>query len=362
MLGGYAMTAITAITAQNTLGVEAVHAIPTDMVLKQIDMVLADIGADAVKIGMIGSAETAAAVAGRLERLGDVPIIFDPVMVATSGSILADEATIAAFERLMKVATLVTPNAPELTVLSGHGAGEAEQGARALAARTGTAVLAKGGDVAGPRVVDLLVSGAEMIRWEDERIDTAHTHGTGCTLASAIATGIGAGLKLAEAVTRARLFVRVALREAPGFGAGDGPMGHQAVRLDVPPVGGPALNQVTLPASDYEASVGFYRLLGCRQIVASPPRYARFETDGGATLSIEVSDPVQPPTAAELFFECSNLDAFVERLVGSGLKFDVMPEDRSYRWRVAELRDPHGNRIRLYKAGEIRRFPPWRIG
>src|SRR5687767_2725735 len=113
MLGGHAMTAITAITAQNTLGVSAVHQVPTDMVLAQMDAVLSDIGADAVKIGMIGSAETAQAVAARLEGL-DVPIVFDPVMVASSGSVLADDATIAAFERLMAIASVVTPNIPEL--------------------------------------------------------------------------------------------------------------------------------------------------------------------------------------------------------------------------------------------------------
>src|SRR3954452_11369681 len=120
MLGGFAATAITAITAQNTLGVAAVMPVPADMVLKQIEAVLADIGADAVKIGMIGDAATAAAVAERLERLDGIPIVFDPVMVATSGAALADAATIIAFERLMAVATLVTPNAPELAMLTGH--------------------------------------------------------------------------------------------------------------------------------------------------------------------------------------------------------------------------------------------------
>jgi hydroxymethylpyrimidine/phosphomethylpyrimidine kinase len=363
MLGGFATTAITAITAQNTLGVQAAMPVPVEMVLKQIDSVLADIGADAVKIGMIGSAETAEAVAERLERLA-VPIVFDPVMVATSGSELADSATIAAFERLMSAATLITPNAPELEALTGRRIGdvaELEAAARALAERSGGAVLGKGGHLPGALLTDLLVApDGSVRRWQDERIDTRHTHGTGCTLASAVATGL-AGLPLARAVERARLFVRIALREAPGLGAGHGPMGHHRVRLDLPDREGPTLNQVTLPASDYEASVAFYRLLGCRQIVASPPRYARFEVPGGTTLSIEVRAPADGPSTTEHFFQCADVDAEVERLVEAGVLFDVPPEDRDYLWRVAETRDPHGNRIRLYSTGEIRRFPPWRI-
>ncbi len=229
MLGGYAMTAITAITAQNTLGVSDVLPIPSEMVLKQIDMVLSDIGVDAVKIGMIGSADTANAVADRLAQLRDMPIVFDPVMIATSGSVLADETTIAAFERLMAVATLVTPNAPELEALSGQpvrGPEDVERAARALAARAGTAILAKGGDLVGPCVTDLLVQEESVTRWEQARIETKHTHGTGCTLASGIATALGRAASLEEAISEARSFVRAALAEAPGFGGGNGPMGH----------------------------------------------------------------------------------------------------------------------------------------
>ncbi|MDQ3139638.1 MAG: bifunctional hydroxymethylpyrimidine kinase/phosphomethylpyrimidine kinase [Pseudomonadota bacterium] len=233
MLGGFAMTAITAITAQNTLGVDAVMAVPAEMVLAQIDAVVSDIGVDAVKIGMIGSAETADAVAARLEGL-NVPIIFDPVMVATSGSVLADEATIAAFERLMRIATLVTPNIPELEILSGRKIGavaEAEQAAMALSLRCGAAVLAKGGHLEGKSVTDILVEGGRPRLWESHRIDTRHTHGTGCTLASAIATGLGAGMALADAVERGREYVRAALLAAPQFGAGHGPMGHALGRV-----------------------------------------------------------------------------------------------------------------------------------
>ena len=232
MLGGHAMTAITAITAQNTLGVTDVLPVPVEMVLAQIDAVTGDIGVDAVKIGMIGSVATSLALADRLARLGEgVPIVLDPVMVASSGAALADEATVAAFARLGGIATLITPNAPELATLTGlpvRDVAGAEAAARALAARGGGgAVLAKGGHLEGDALVDLLVTpdGAAW-RWSGERIATRHTHGTGCTLASAIATGLGAGMPLPDAIARARLYVRAAILAAPGLGGGHGPMGH----------------------------------------------------------------------------------------------------------------------------------------
>jgi hydroxymethylpyrimidine/phosphomethylpyrimidine kinase len=242
MLGGYAMTAITAITAQNTLGVQAVHPVPTEMVIAQIDSVVSDIGVDAIKIGMIGSAETANAVAEYLEKFRSsraksrdadvdvsrlrstqtdfqIPIIFDPVMVATSGSTLADAATIAAFERLIRIATLTTPNLPELEALGGE---------VALLGPT----LIKGGHGEGDVIVDRLVSPrGEIARWAGTRIDTTSTHGTGCSLASAIACLLGQGVELVEAIAQARQFVRLALLNAPGLGGGHGPMGHQTVRL-----------------------------------------------------------------------------------------------------------------------------------
>jgi hydroxymethylpyrimidine/phosphomethylpyrimidine kinase len=365
MLGGHAMTAITAVTAQNSLGVDGVLPVPAEMVLRQIDSVIGDIGVDSIKVGMIGSAETAAAVAERLSGIGDVPIVFDPVMVATSGALLADDSTIHAFERLMAAATLVTPNAPELATLTGRVIGDAaqlESAAKALAARVGTMVLAKGGHVPGPRIIDLLVAPEGGVRrWDSEPINTLHSHGTGCTLSSAVATFLAEGMELAPAIEMARTFVRLALREAPGLGAGHGPMGQQRLVLDLPPPTGAMLNHVTLPAADYEASTAFYRLLGCTQIVAAPPRYARFEAPGGMTLSIEVRDPVDAPSTTEYFFQCADVDAEVERLIGQGMKFDAMPVDRDYLWRVAEARDPHGNLIRFYETDEIRRYPPWRI-
>ena len=220
MLGGYAMTAITAVTAQNTTGVTMIESLSPEMVGAQIDACLSDIGADAVKIGMLGSPEIAHAVADWLEAL-TAPVVFDPVMVATSGAVLADKATVAAFERLMALATLTTPNVSELAALGGWDA---------LAER-GVTYLAKGGDAEGPEVEDVLVRPGEADRsWRSPRIETRHTHGTGCTLSSAIATLLGKGLPLEQAIAEAREFVRAALLAAPGFGTGHGPMGHQAVR------------------------------------------------------------------------------------------------------------------------------------
>ncbi|OYW84690.1 MAG: bifunctional hydroxymethylpyrimidine kinase/phosphomethylpyrimidine kinase [Sphingobium sp. 32-64-5] len=215
-LGGFAMTAIAALTAQNTLGVSAVHPVPVDFVVAQMDAVVSDIGVDVVKIGMIGGPDIVHAVAERLEAMPGVPVVFDPVMVATSGSVLADEATIAAFGRLMRRATLTTPNLPELAALGGEAA------VRAF----GCALLVKGGHAEGSEITDRLIGadGAEHV-WRGSRIDTRADHGTGCTLASAIACGLAEGRGLPEAIERARAYVRAALSHAPGLGAGRGPMG-----------------------------------------------------------------------------------------------------------------------------------------
>jgi hydroxymethylpyrimidine/phosphomethylpyrimidine kinase len=355
MLGGHAMTAITAITAQNTLGVDSVHPVPTDMVIAQIDAVVRDLGVDAIKIGMIGSARTALAVAEKLGELPGIPVVFDPVMVASSGATLADDATIAAFERLMDRATVVTPNLPELEALG--------RDPQELVAEHRCAVLVKGGHATGPQVIDMLYSAnpedPPRIEWSDPRIETEGSHGTGCTLSSAIACGLAQEWDLPEAITRARRFVRIAMREAPGFGRGHGPMGQQAVRLDLNmSFFEPMLNQVTVPAKDLAASERFYRLLGLRQVVRASPRYARFETEGGATFSI-ATDPDY--TAPVVYFECGDLDVTVAYLQQQGFKFEQEPRDETWGWREARLRDPAGNAVRLYQAGEMRRFPPWRI-
>jgi hydroxymethylpyrimidine/phosphomethylpyrimidine kinase len=220
MLGGYAMTAICALTAQDTTGVHRVDAVSPEMVASQIDACVNDIGVDAIKIGMLGSPATAAIVADRLEQLS-VPIVFDPVMIASSGAARADDATIAVFERLMRIATLTTPNVVELAALGGDAG---------MAAR-GIAFLAKGGDANGPEVIDrLVVPGQPGMAWSAPRIETRHTHGTGCTLSSAIATALGGGLPLVQAIEAGRMFVRAAMLAAPGFGRGHGPMGHASVR------------------------------------------------------------------------------------------------------------------------------------
>jgi len=226
LLGGHAMTALTALTAQNTCGVTRVEAVSADMVAAQIDACLDDIGVDAVKIGMLGSPAIAAVVADRLAHLA-VPVVFDPVMIATSGAALADAATIAGFERLMALATLTTPNVPELAALGGDAAMRAR----------GIAYLAKGGDADGPEVIDrLVVPDTADVVWTAPRITTRHTHGTGCTLSSAIATWLGAGASLETAVNQARALVRAALIAAPGLGQGHGPMGHAALTTYQSPV------------------------------------------------------------------------------------------------------------------------------
>jgi hydroxymethylpyrimidine/phosphomethylpyrimidine kinase len=362
LLGGHAMTAVTAITAQNTMGVTGVHPVPAEMILAQIDAVVSDIGIDAVKIGMIGSAFAAEQVAKRLQALKaeqpDLPIVFDPVMVATSGSALADDATIAAFGQLMDIATIATPNLPELAALSGQE--DPVSAALGLVGDHGCAVLIKGGHEEGDALADALIETDNMTSWQGQRIDTTNTHGTGCTMASAIATFLGRGDSLASAVERARTYVRVALHAAPGLGQGSGPVGSGNVRLDVGP--GPRLNQVTLTVNDYAKAVHFYALLGLKQIVDSPEnQYARFETAGGATLSIQADPDEKVSATTAVYLECDDLDVQVERLARAGIPFEHAPRNQPWMWREARLRDPSGNIIFLYKAGEARRFPPWRI-
>ena len=362
VLGGHAMTAVTAITAQNTLGVTAVHPVPAELILAQIDAVVSDIGVDAVKIGMIGSAFAAEQVARRLEQLKQVqpalPIVFDPVMAATSGAPLADDATIAAFGRLMAIATIATPNLPELKRLTAEE--DPVAAALSLVSEHGCAVLIKGGHEEGDALADALIETDNMTSWQGQRIDTTSTHGTGCTLASAIALFLAEGASLSDAVGRAREFVRVALREAPGLGSGAGPIGQGRVKLDVG--AGPRLNQVTITGKDYELSVAFYTRLGLKQIVANPPDYARFETAGGATLSIQIDPDETISATTAIYLECDDLDDQVDRLARDGVPFEHGPRNQPWMWREARLRDPDGNIIFLYKAGESRRFPPWRIG
>lgn len=237
-LGGYAMTAITAITAQNTTGVQGVELPGPDMVVRQIESCLSDIRADAVKIGMLGSADIAHRVSDLLKNF-DGPVVLDPVMIATSGAILADSETIRAFEQLMLRADLITPNLPELAVLAAMPADNPAaiiEAASKLAQKYGCAVLAKGGHGAGDEIIDILIEqggperGPCLIR--HPRIDSVHTHGTGCTLSSAIATFLGQGVGMEHAVRQASDYVHRAICLAPGFGAGHGPLNHMEAAIE----------------------------------------------------------------------------------------------------------------------------------
>ena len=360
MLGGHAMTAITAITAQNTVGVSAVHPIPAEMILAQIDAVASDMGVDAIKIGMIGGAFAARVIADRLAQFDNIPIVFDPVMVSTSGSVLADDETIAAFGQLMDIATIATPNLPEIRRLTSEE--DPVAAALSLCSAHRCAVLIKGGHEEGDALADALIEEDNITSWQGQRINTTSTHGTGCTLASAIAMFLAEGHPLSQSVARAREFVRVALYAAPGIGQGGGPIGQGDVRLDVGPGTMPRMNQVTLTVTDYAKSVAFYRALGLRQIVDSPENgYARFETGGGATLSIQAdAEEVISPTTA-IYLESDDIDREVDRLARLGIAFEHGPRNQPWMWREARMRDPSGNTIFLYKAGEARRFPPWRM-
>lgn len=227
--GGYAMTAITALTAQNTQGVFGVHPIPPDFVAEQIQLVLADIGVSAIKTGMLHSAEIIKTVAATLEGI-DVPLVVDPVMVAKGGTALLEESALSALrEHLIPRAALLTPNIPEAALLTGLPIAtvqEMHQAAPMLLGLGAAAVLLKGGHLPEETVTDLLITPQGVEAFTSPRIDTRHTHGTGCTLASAIATLLGAGRPLPEAVRRARAYVQAAMRAAPGFGEGHGPLWH----------------------------------------------------------------------------------------------------------------------------------------
>jgi hydroxymethylpyrimidine/phosphomethylpyrimidine kinase len=236
MLGGYAMTAITTVTAQNSVGVQAIAPLAGSVVAQQIRSCIDDIGVDAIKIGMLHDADIIAHTASALENVG-VPVILDPVMIATSGAaLIAPQAIASLREFLFPLATLITPNLPELGHLLGRSVTDSSQMAQAaeeLAGRTGAAVLAKGGHTPDARIIDVLFVPGEnacAVQFDHPRIDTPHTHGTGCTLSSAIATLMGHGQTLEHSVRLGRNFVIRAIENAPGLGAGNGPLGHHAVR------------------------------------------------------------------------------------------------------------------------------------
>ncbi|MGI8839886.1 MAG: bifunctional hydroxymethylpyrimidine kinase/phosphomethylpyrimidine kinase [Caulobacteraceae bacterium] len=229
-LGGYAATAITAITVQNTLGVREIFPIPAALIEAQARAVLDDIGADALKIGMLGSAEAAETVARLLDIAPGVPAVIDPVMAAKGGeSLLSAPALDVLRNLLVSRAALLTPNAPEAAALTGQPArttDDLRRAGEALLRMGAAAVLMKGGHIDGESVVDLLMTPSGETTFEVLRIATRHTHGTGCTLASACAVGLAQGMSLEAAVARAWGYTAEAIRRAPGLGSGHGPLDH----------------------------------------------------------------------------------------------------------------------------------------
>jgi len=232
-LGCFGMTAITALTAQNTTGVRSIHAVPLQILADQIDAVVEDIGADAVKIGMLHSAPTVQAVADAIDRHQLRQVVLDPVMVATSGATLIDPQAVASLVReLFPRTALVTPNLDEAALLVDrplHSEADMEAAARELLARGANAVLLKGGHLDGDTVSDLLLEKGDYPLWmRAPRIATANTHGTGCTLSSAIAAHLALGADLPQAVRQAREFVRGALQAGATVrtGTGSGPLNH----------------------------------------------------------------------------------------------------------------------------------------
>ena len=233
-LGGYAMTAITALTAQNTQGVQGILPIPPDFVREQIRSVVADIGVDAIKTGMLGGVAQTQAVAEEIARIRqhrpDLAVVVDPVMVAKGGAaLLAEDAVACLHGTLLPLATLITPNLPEAEKLTGlfiHTEEDMKAAAVWLHQRTGASVLLKGGHMAGEILVDLLLGPAGFTTFTGRRIATRHTHGTGCTLASALATTLGQGVPLSDALNQSCRYVQEAILQAPELGRGAGPLWH----------------------------------------------------------------------------------------------------------------------------------------
>jgi hydroxymethylpyrimidine/phosphomethylpyrimidine kinase len=228
--GVFGTSAITAITAQNTVGVTAVFPLPADLVTAQIEAVASDIGLHAVKTGMLATAAIVEAVAAAIAGLDLPPVVVDPVMIAKSGDrLLEPEAVAALTTELIPRAFVVTPNIPEAEALSGLSiptVKEARRAARRIREMGPQAVVIKGGHLEGPEVVDLIWDGHDMIELRSPRIDSASTHGTGCTFASAIAANLALGHLLREAVERAKTYVSGAIRHAPAIGKGHGPLDH----------------------------------------------------------------------------------------------------------------------------------------
>ncbi len=228
----FGTSAVTAITAQNTTGVTAVHPIPLEVVRAQIDAVVEDLHPRAVKTGMLATAELVETVAGALEEHALSAYVLDPVMVSSTGARLLDEDAVETVARLLvPLSQIVTPNLHEARILTGLPVGDEAgqvEAARALVDMGAGAALVKGGHGTGPEMVDVLWNGREELVWRRPRLQTRHTHGTGCTLSAGIAAGLARAEPLEEAVNRALAFVARAIATAPGLGEGHGPLNHFA--------------------------------------------------------------------------------------------------------------------------------------
>jgi len=230
-LGVYGMSALTAITAQNTLGVQGVYELPADFVGLQIDSVVTDIGVDAVKTGMLSNAEIIAVVAAKVREHALPSLVVDPVMVAKSGDpLLRPEAREALIRLLLPLAVVVTPNLHEARVLTGmdiQTVADMERAAVAIHQMGARHVVVKGGHLSGDSV-DVLYDGERFVHFPSPRVETKNTHGTGCTFASAIAAGLAKGLDVVEAVRQAKEYITLALRHSLDLGHGHGPTHHFA--------------------------------------------------------------------------------------------------------------------------------------
>ncbi len=228
--GVFGTSAITAVTAQNTLGVTAVHLVPPDIVTAQIEAVAGDIGADAVKTGMLATAAIVECVAAAVRALELANLVVDPVMIAKSGAkLLADDAVAAMKAELLPLARVVTPNVPEAEVLAGmpiRSDADLEEAGRRIANLGPRAVLLKGGHLPGPDVVDLLFEDGRFQRWSRARVSGPNTHGTGCTFAAALAACLARGSSLDQAVPKVKSYVASAIAEGPSLGRGHRPLHH----------------------------------------------------------------------------------------------------------------------------------------
>ncbi len=240
LLGSFGMSAITALTAQNTLGVRNIHPAPPEFIQDQIEAVLSDIGADVLKVGMLFLPEIIRIVAENIRKYS-LPAVVDPVMIAKGGaSLLQDDAVAALRDELLPLAYLITPNLPEAEVLTGmtiKKEADMEKAAFQLHSMGARNILVKGGHLEGDSV-DLLLANGKVYRFREQRFDTPHTHGTGCTYSAAIATFLAQGVPLVRAVEKGKIYITEAIRHAPGFGSGHGPVNHfraafHSLKLDI---------------------------------------------------------------------------------------------------------------------------------